>query len=381
MVHPDEGTIHAWLDGALGIEESEALRLHVEGCDHCSAAVAEARGFIAASTRILTALDDVPGDVLPAPVGSSNTDITVRRWRPSLAAAAAVLLMLTGGVYVVNNATPKSNPLANSVALSREISATADSVSHVSELQQAPAATSPRGIVGSASAASGDRSTPTSQSSAVAAADLNAARKGAGAGLTGSVAGGRDTASSVSALKSAAQADVAAVPPTLPATPPVPPPSSAGAATSMVAEQMQRAPERVADRKSADSAAARMQRAAPMLERARTANQGASFAPAPTTPTSALAGCYDVNARAGDESWPTRIRLGDSSVTLQNGNRRYAAFALDAVAANTRTYQWEPMSESVVRLLMLQDNIIRPIEAHTDSASAAAFHLKRIRCP
>ena len=66
MEHIDEGTIHAWLDGALPATEGTQVEVHVAGCAACAAAVAEARGLIAASSRILSALDDVPGGVIPA---------------------------------------------------------------------------------------------------------------------------------------------------------------------------------------------------------------------------------------------------------------------------------------------------------------------------
>jgi len=86
MQHPDEGTIHSWLDGALPAEDAASLESHVATCQSCAAAVAEARGFIAASSRILTALDDVPRGVLPA-VPSKKRDFRVL-WR----AAAAMLV-------------------------------------------------------------------------------------------------------------------------------------------------------------------------------------------------------------------------------------------------------------------------------------------------
>jgi hypothetical protein len=65
MPHLDEGTIHAWLDGALSPAEAEAAAAHAAGCAVCAAAVAQARGVIAGASRILLALDDVPGGVLP----------------------------------------------------------------------------------------------------------------------------------------------------------------------------------------------------------------------------------------------------------------------------------------------------------------------------
>lgn len=65
MNHLGEGTIHAWLDGALDAAQSREIEAHVAGCAACSAAVAEARGLIAGASRILGALDDVPGGVIP----------------------------------------------------------------------------------------------------------------------------------------------------------------------------------------------------------------------------------------------------------------------------------------------------------------------------
>ena len=99
MQHLDEGTIHAWLDGELSSPEREAAEAHVAECAQCAAAVAEARGFIAASTRILTALDSVPGGVLPAKDSPAVTTKArgPRRFAMSRAwmAAAAVLVLST----------------------------------------------------------------------------------------------------------------------------------------------------------------------------------------------------------------------------------------------------------------------------------------------
>ncbi len=94
MQHLDEGTIHSWLDGALSAEDGARLEAHVAECPQCAAAVAEARGFIAASSRILTALDHVPRGVVPAPLPV--------RWynRPAWRAAAAVLVVAVGSLVV-----------------------------------------------------------------------------------------------------------------------------------------------------------------------------------------------------------------------------------------------------------------------------------------
>lgn len=93
MQHPDEGMIHSWLDGALSAEDSAAVESHVAGCQHCATAVAEARGFIAASSRILTALDDVPRGVIPvAPARKRDLRVV---WR-----VAAAMLVVAGGSFI-----------------------------------------------------------------------------------------------------------------------------------------------------------------------------------------------------------------------------------------------------------------------------------------
>jgi len=114
MEHIDEGTIHAWLDGALPASEGARVEAHAATCATCSAAIAEARGLIAASSRILAALDDVPSGVIPKrvadetatrpPVAPSTPSLPLeqappgarsrgrRPWwqRPQLAAAAGM---------------------------------------------------------------------------------------------------------------------------------------------------------------------------------------------------------------------------------------------------------------------------------------------------
>ena len=91
MNHIDEGTIHAWLDGALDAEQARAVEAHVAECRHCADAVAEARGLVAASTRILGALDDVPANVIPARTAPTKQK---RVWRaaPWVTGIAAVLV-------------------------------------------------------------------------------------------------------------------------------------------------------------------------------------------------------------------------------------------------------------------------------------------------
>ncbi|HKS05996.1 MAG TPA: hypothetical protein VJR92_06750 [Gemmatimonadaceae bacterium] len=56
----NEGLIHAWLDGQLPAEDVTRIEHLVATDSEWGAAAAEARGLVAASSRVLGALDDVP---------------------------------------------------------------------------------------------------------------------------------------------------------------------------------------------------------------------------------------------------------------------------------------------------------------------------------
>ena len=99
MQHPDEGTIHAWLDGALSDEESKAIESHIAECEECASAVAEARGLIAASSRIVSALDIVPGGVIPVAKPRRTAWYTSTQLR----AAAAVIIVAGASLLVLRN--------------------------------------------------------------------------------------------------------------------------------------------------------------------------------------------------------------------------------------------------------------------------------------
>ena len=95
MQHLDEGTIHAWLDGALTPEDAARAEAHLKDCPQCQAAMAEARGFIAASSRILTALDDAPRGVIPVTARKPRLQPWI--WR----VAATALVVATGTLLLV----------------------------------------------------------------------------------------------------------------------------------------------------------------------------------------------------------------------------------------------------------------------------------------
>ena len=103
MQHPDEGTIHAWIDGELSPDDSTAREAHLAECAECSALAAEARGLVAASSRIVSALDIIPGDVIPKAAPRS------RAWYAStqLRAAAAVVIVASASLLVARNGEVK----------------------------------------------------------------------------------------------------------------------------------------------------------------------------------------------------------------------------------------------------------------------------------
>ncbi len=117
MQHPDEATIHAWLDGALSAGEAARLKGHVAACSDCAGKVTEARGFIAASARILKSLDDAPRGVIPSASPRPRLN-----W-PLIQAAAALMVVVAGTMVfrarsVETNAPAVATTVAGPVALS-----------------------------------------------------------------------------------------------------------------------------------------------------------------------------------------------------------------------------------------------------------------------
>jgi hypothetical protein len=109
MSRPDEGLIHTWLDGELDAAEAARVEALVKSDPEWAAAAAEARGLIAASSRIIGALDDVPGNVVPvtkpvvaSPVAAAPSVRPARRTMPSWLRAAAAIVVVAGSAVVLS---------------------------------------------------------------------------------------------------------------------------------------------------------------------------------------------------------------------------------------------------------------------------------------
>jgi hypothetical protein len=112
----DEGTIHAWLDGELPPDESTRVETIAQSCAECAALVAEARGLIAASSRILSSLDAVPAGVIPgsgaqgdqlAALRARRQTSTRRWWQDRRVMAAASLVFVAGVSSLVMRKSPE----------------------------------------------------------------------------------------------------------------------------------------------------------------------------------------------------------------------------------------------------------------------------------
>jgi hypothetical protein len=121
--HPDEGTIHAWLDRQLDDATTATLEAHLQRCDECAERVAEARGLIAGASRVVASLDaaDAPaasaeraGAPASRPWGPAILPTTralglpAFRFTPARSAIAAVLVVAVATAIVHENQQPSS---------------------------------------------------------------------------------------------------------------------------------------------------------------------------------------------------------------------------------------------------------------------------------
>lgn len=103
MSRPDEGLIHQWLDGECTPEDSARLEQLVATNPEWAAAVAEARGIMAASSRIVQSLDAVPRAMPRGSVAAphkANGVVQRIATKPWMRMAAAVVLVV-GTAYML----------------------------------------------------------------------------------------------------------------------------------------------------------------------------------------------------------------------------------------------------------------------------------------
>jgi hypothetical protein len=116
MSRPDEGLIHTWLDGECSADEAAYVERMVATDPEWASAVAEARGLIAASSRIVSALDAVPVGVIPAgtkaapgaekiapasPERPANDGFRVQPWMKM----AAGVVLVAGTAFAIRETT------------------------------------------------------------------------------------------------------------------------------------------------------------------------------------------------------------------------------------------------------------------------------------
>ena len=98
-----------------GADEAARVEAHVADCPECAAAVAEARGFIAASSRNPDlALDNVPKGVVPVAERPKPRNWAARR------AAAAVLVVALGSFAVLRDRMGTHRSLSEVAATSAQ---------------------------------------------------------------------------------------------------------------------------------------------------------------------------------------------------------------------------------------------------------------------
>jgi len=102
MPLPDEGLIHAWLDEQLPPDEAARVEQLVATDASWAAAAAEARGLIAATSRIVSALDHVPAGVMP-----KRKAAPAARRLPWWTKAAAAVVLVAGASTVVLRRSPE----------------------------------------------------------------------------------------------------------------------------------------------------------------------------------------------------------------------------------------------------------------------------------
>lgn len=326
MQHLDEGTIHAWLDGALPADETTGVERHVAQCKECASLVAEARGMIAGASRIVSALDVVPGGVIPKSSrakSSSGSLWRALRLTPSRAAIAATLVIAASTVLTLRHDTPtKFVPAMPMNAPAPTVSASPEPAAPVAEEAKAPSAS-----------AKADQ--PLQRRREVAATRTKMMDS------LQSSAKAKSSAVEVTTANSAVADKVVA------AAPPAAPPVAAGAAAGgAVAAEARRSPAKVSVDSTRMDARAEAARLAPRLQTVP-ALRGATqrFA---SDATASFSGCYQVDdSAAKDKSPPLRFAL--DIMRADPGANVVRAVSADRVADTLiARASWQPVSQNMI---------------------------------
>lgn len=102
MSHVDEGTLHAYLDGALPSSERAAVEAHLAQCTTCRAALAESRALLERASALLGSARPVERPVPPFEQIRRTPKRSPWRVRTSFAWAASLVLALGLGYYLRN---------------------------------------------------------------------------------------------------------------------------------------------------------------------------------------------------------------------------------------------------------------------------------------
>lgn len=108
MIHVDEGTLQAWLDGELSGAARAEVEAHVASCSACTQAGDALRALSARTHAVLAVLGDAPDATLPAlaAVHRRARGRGVARIPASLVRAAALLLIFGGVVAAAIPGSP-----------------------------------------------------------------------------------------------------------------------------------------------------------------------------------------------------------------------------------------------------------------------------------
>ena len=372
--HPDEGTIHAWLDEALDATSAGRVATHVSSCAECAARVAEARGLIAGASRIVAALDDSPSVERPPWAQPASTTEAGGASRRATAGVGAAANARGGSLWRWLRVTPGRAAIAATILVAIGVTLTHE---RVAEETAARDARSVAAVHNETELRRGASQSATGGSPAAAATAPAAAPAAAPGTRPPPVA--RDEAANSTAAKNFARAR--SVPTIERASGAASPPEPAAEAAAPALATAPEARGRAAEKETVAADAASRAAAAPAPAPARAA---AKAAPREQQPPEVSAGmatsqrrldvakeCYRVQGSQPGERWgglllPVLVALEAGPSTAP----RAATVRATTAAGPTRRATWIRTSSDSVRLT-LDDTTAPPILLGAESAGRA----------